>query len=633
MKKYFLFVALLIALKFNAQTGIGTTSPDASAKLEVSATNKGFLPPRVALTATNAASPITNPANGLMVFNTVTAGASPNQVVPGYYYWDGTGQQWVSLSTTVGNVQNQAIFRSTSNTNAGQAITTWNSRFNNIAAGDLTVTSTTTFTLANGIYKLEWALPFQSYNTYNTMQLQELSSGTWVAYRNDAGFATLSNGGNTDWGGGTFAADILDCSSVAKTIRIINNDGASRILFYGVTLIISKLNPSIATSTTADNLGNHTATKNLQLNGFYLSNDGGNEGIIIDNSGKVGIGNSAPSSTLDVTGTGKFSTSIINSGNRSYFGKDGASMHWFATTDNIAEPNNLAYGFESNGTSIQSHKWYTAGTEKMKLINTGKLGIGTSTPGTVLHIENGNTFGTDPSNTNSPSLLIYNNNNASSTANSSSMVRTAGSASGKPYYGLDVYGYTGYSIGINNPTDQMILNTTWNFTTSTASNNAIIINRSGQSRVVVPSSGGGYVTDWPNGWGGGLATFDFSCAGIYYNTLAARSDIRLKNTVKDLSEDIINKYLNLRPVTYYWNNDKSSDSKLQYGLIAQEVEKVFPEMVNTGSDSMQTKSINYQALHALSLKVIQAQQNEIDSLKKKQAEFEERLLKLEAKLN
>ena len=261
MKKYFLFVALLIALKFNAQTGIGTTSPDASAKLEVSATNKGFLPPRVALTATNAASPITNPANGLMVFNTVTAGASPNQVVPGYYYWDGTGQQWVSLSTTVGNVQNQAIFRSTSNTNAGQAITTWNSRFNNIAAGDLTVTSTTTFTLANGIYKLEWALPFQSYNTYNTMQLQELSSGNWVAYRNDAGFATLSNGGNTDWGGGTFAADILDCSSVAKTIRIINNDGASRILFYGVTLIISKLNPSVATSTTADNLGNHIATK------------------------------------------------------------------------------------------------------------------------------------------------------------------------------------------------------------------------------------------------------------------------------------------------------------------------------------------------------------------------------------
>lgn len=59
------------------------------------------------MTVTNSASPITSPANGLMVFNTVTAGTSPNQVVPGYYYWDGTGQKWVSLSTTVGNVQNQ----------------------------------------------------------------------------------------------------------------------------------------------------------------------------------------------------------------------------------------------------------------------------------------------------------------------------------------------------------------------------------------------------------------------------------------------------------------------------------------------------------------------------------------------
>ena len=52
-----------------AQTGIGTTTPDASAKLDVYATNKEFLPPRVALSATNSASPITAPANGLMVFN------------------------------------------------------------------------------------------------------------------------------------------------------------------------------------------------------------------------------------------------------------------------------------------------------------------------------------------------------------------------------------------------------------------------------------------------------------------------------------------------------------------------------------------------------------------------------------
>lgn len=109
MRKIYLVIVFIGSLGF-AQTGIGTTTPDASAKLEVSATNKGFLPPRVVLTATNSASPITNPANGLMVFNTVTAGTNPYQVVPGYYYWDGTGQQWISLSTTCGKCSKSSYF-------------------------------------------------------------------------------------------------------------------------------------------------------------------------------------------------------------------------------------------------------------------------------------------------------------------------------------------------------------------------------------------------------------------------------------------------------------------------------------------------------------------------------------------
>ena len=83
----------------NAQTGIGTTTPNASAKLDVVATDKGFLPPRVALTATNAFSPITgtsSAATGLLVYNTATAGTIPNNVVPGYYYWNGSA--WIQIS-------------------------------------------------------------------------------------------------------------------------------------------------------------------------------------------------------------------------------------------------------------------------------------------------------------------------------------------------------------------------------------------------------------------------------------------------------------------------------------------------------------------------------------------------------
>jgi hypothetical protein len=308
-------------------------------------------------------------------------------------------------------------------------------------------------------------------------------------------------------------------------------------------------------------------------------------------------------------------------------------MHWFATTDNINEPSSLAYGFESNGTSIQSHKWYVGGSEKMQLTSSGKVGIGTSTPSAGLQLQNANVFSgsDDPANNSVPSLYIFNNSNASTNAHATSLVRTGGSSGGKPYYSLDVYGQFGYSMGINNPSNQLIINTTWNFNTG-SSNNAIIINKTGQSRVGIPAENGALADSWPSGWGGGLVTYDFACAGIYYQTLTARSDRRLKNTIIDLDSISITKYLQLRPVNYYWN-DGSDNHHKQFGLIAQEVEQLFPDMVSTANDSMQTKSINYQALHALSLKVIQSQQAEIESLKKKQADIDKRLLKLEAKLN
>jgi hypothetical protein len=273
----------------------------------------------------------------------------------------------------------------------------------------------------------------------------------------------------------------------------------------------------------------------------------------------------------------------------------------------------------------------TNGTNKMLLNSDGKLGIGTSSPGTSLHIENGSTFGT-PAITSSPSISVYNTNNSSSTANSTVSVRTAGTGSGKPYFSLDVNGAFGYSVGINNPTDQLIINASWDFNTA-AANNAIIINRTGQTRVAIPYYAGSYQNDWVSGWGGGLATYDISASGIYYNVLVQRSDRRLKNRINEIGNEVIERYLNLRPINYFWNQDKPRDTNLQYGLIAQEVEKLFPEIVLTASDSMQTKSVNYQALHAISLKVIQAQQIEIDALKKKQLDIEQRLLKLEAKLN
>jgi uncharacterized protein (TIGR02145 family) len=98
MKKFSIFIAmlLLISCSLLAQVSISTDNSiaDPSSMLDVKSANKGFLPPRVALSAANIASPVTSPANGLFVYNTATSGTSPNNVIPGYYCWNGT--RWVA---------------------------------------------------------------------------------------------------------------------------------------------------------------------------------------------------------------------------------------------------------------------------------------------------------------------------------------------------------------------------------------------------------------------------------------------------------------------------------------------------------------------------------------------------------
>lgn len=74
------FVVLLVSTA-HAQTGIGTTTPNASAKLEVYATNKGFLPPRLTLTSATDATTIVSPAEGLLVYNLGSIGLQA-----GYYF-------------------------------------------------------------------------------------------------------------------------------------------------------------------------------------------------------------------------------------------------------------------------------------------------------------------------------------------------------------------------------------------------------------------------------------------------------------------------------------------------------------------------------------------------------------------
>lgn len=102
MFKHLLFAFLLITgITAQAQNvGINTTgaAAKASAMLDIDATSKGVLIPRVALTALNVASPVTSPDNSLLVYNTATAGTIPNNVTPGFYYWSTTGSTWIRIA-------------------------------------------------------------------------------------------------------------------------------------------------------------------------------------------------------------------------------------------------------------------------------------------------------------------------------------------------------------------------------------------------------------------------------------------------------------------------------------------------------------------------------------------------------
>lgn len=70
-------------------------TPNASAMIDVQSANKGILIPQVSLTALNAASPLSNPAPSLLIYNTNTAITGGK----GYYYNAGTSgaPNWVKL--------------------------------------------------------------------------------------------------------------------------------------------------------------------------------------------------------------------------------------------------------------------------------------------------------------------------------------------------------------------------------------------------------------------------------------------------------------------------------------------------------------------------------------------------------
>jgi len=114
------------------------------------------------------------------------------------------------------------------------------------------------------------------------------------------------------------------------------------------------------------------------------------------------------------------------------------------------------------------------------------------------------------------------------------------------------------------------------------------------------------------GRNGGGSTYVLRADG----TMTFSSDVRLKKNIVS-SNGYLSRLNQLRPVSYQWNYQKEDDETTSLGLIAQEVEQIFPNLVLEESfveGEEARKSVKYSELPMMLLKAIQEQQALITQL-------------------
>lgn len=269
MKKI-LFLFLISGSVF-AQTGIGTSTPNASAKLDITSSNKGFLPPRVALTSTSVFAPVTGlsgstalaSAAGLLVYNTT----SNVEVSPGFYYWSGTA--WIRLTIPSDNAAN--VTGTVAVANGGTGTTTGSIT----GSGALTFSaggtnqniilnpSGTGYTLLNNSVGLGTNTPVDRLDVRSAMSLNEIK------------FRNLDGGDDTD----PYRLRKTQTSSNINELQLhLNDDSSERFAIYGNSCA------------SPGGCGEYSSVLY-----HYFRSDGN-----AYHSGNVGIGTTSPSAPLHV---------------------------------------------------------------------------------------------------------------------------------------------------------------------------------------------------------------------------------------------------------------------------------------------------------------------------------------------
>jgi hypothetical protein len=124
-----------------------------------------------------------------------------------------------------------------------------------------------------------------------------------------------------------------------------------------------------------------------------------------------------------------------------------------------------------------------------------------------------------------------------------------------------------------------------------------------------------------------------SCTYETDGDIACVSDARFKDGVRGLGS-MLDRVTELRPVRFHWRTaefaDREFPARETTGLIAQDVERVLPELVTTDADGY--KSVNYGRLPLLAVQSLTELKAQHDALERRNADLERRLARLEAAL-